>query len=97
MAGGRPRLSFRSMLALVLALSWGLFATAHEVMPSDNPTDFPSQYRYIMNGSELSIFGISSIGLVPLSASLWSLSPEDFSVRCPTRKSGSELMQGRIQ
>ncbi|KAF7503140.1 hypothetical protein GJ744_004282 [Endocarpon pusillum] len=67
------------MLALVLALPWDLFATAHEVIPSDNPADFPSQYRYIMNGSELSVLGIGSIDLIPLSASLWSLSPEDFS------------------
>lgn len=82
------------MLAFVLALLLGLFAMAQEIMPSDDPADFPTQYRYIMNGTELSAFGIGSIGLVPLTTSLWRFSPEDFSVRCSTRKFGSELISG---
>jgi hypothetical protein len=58
---------------------------AQDLEASDDPLDFPSPYRYIMNGTELSTLGVSSsISLAPLSASLSSLSPEEFSVRGST-------------
>lgn len=53
---------------------------AHDVMPSDDLSDFPSPYRYNMNGTELSKRGFGSVGLVPLSTSLFALSPDEFSV-----------------
>lgn len=69
----------KSLLVCLLVLSLGNFTMAHDVMASDNPLDFPSSYRYVMNGSELSRFGVGPIGLVPLSANFWNMSPEDFS------------------
>lgn len=71
----------KSLLVCLLVLSLGNFTMAHDVMASDNPLEFPSSYRYVMNGSELSRFGVGPIGLVPLSANFWNMSPEDFSVR----------------
>jgi hypothetical protein len=69
-----------SLLALTVALSWMRVTRAYEIRPSDDTADFPSPYRYVMNGSQLSMFGIASVGLAPLSASLWRLSADDFSV-----------------
>jgi hypothetical protein len=80
MAGGKRHLCCRSALAWLLAISWGTYTAAQDVMPSDNPADYPSSYRSVMNSSELSRFGVGSVGLVPLSAELWTLSAEDFSV-----------------
>jgi hypothetical protein len=80
MAGETEHLSFGSVLACLLVLCWGTPAMAQDVMASDTPSDFPSPYRYIMNGSELSISGVGSISLVPLSNALWDLSPTSFSV-----------------
>jgi hypothetical protein len=85
MARGRKNPLWALFLAALLTLLWGRLAHAADVMPSDNDSDVPSTYRYVMNGTELSVLGIDSISLVPLSASVWSLSPENFFVRDPTR------------
>ena len=80
MAGAKTHLSWKSALAWLLAMSMGMSIMAQDVTSSDNPADYPTSYRYIMNGSELSASGVGSISLVPLSATLWTLNPEDFSV-----------------
>jgi hypothetical protein len=49
-------------------------------MASDDLSDVAGRYRYVMNGSELSMFGVGSTALVSLSKNLWDISPEAFSV-----------------
>jgi hypothetical protein len=53
---------------------------AHEVVASSDPLDYPSSYRYSLNGTVLSEGGIGSISLAPLSATLWGIKPEVFAV-----------------
>jgi hypothetical protein len=80
MGGQRRYHVLMTLVACLLALSCGKSIVAQELVPSSDPLDYPSSYRYSMNGTELSTLGVGSIKLAPLSASLWGISPEDFSV-----------------
>lgn len=75
------------MMGLLLVPLLAFLCVSHtlaaDVAASDDPSDFSTPYRYIMNGSELSQFAIGSITLVPLSNVLWNISPQEFIVILP--------------
>jgi hypothetical protein len=80
-------LSLSQVLVLLLAVSRTRYAFAQDVTVSNDPLEIPSQYRYTMNGSQLSQFDITSVTLIPLSRALWDIGPSRFTVngKCTPR------------